>query len=239
MPKPLEIPQEGMALVLAPHSDDETFGCGGTLVRLREAGWHVKVVVITDGARGDPAGFVDGSITSLRRRETMAALAVLGIDDVDFLGEPDGDLTLTAALSERLGAIVSAYAADWWLVPPVLDFHRDHINASLLAVDLWQSRGCRERLFFYELWQPLPCNRIVDITTALPVKHRAMIQYGLPMHYKNYGGAFASLAAYRGFYLEGHSDQYAEALLEVDAQSWRQVVSNLMGLRARQAAELA
>ena len=37
-------------LVLAPHPDDEVFGCGGTLARLCARGAFVQAVVFTDGA---------------------------------------------------------------------------------------------------------------------------------------------------------------------------------------------
>ena len=234
LPQPLDLPVGGAALVLAPHSDDETFGCGGTLALLRQAGWRIKVVVATDGARGDPEGYLDGDVVVHRQRETRAALAVLGVEDVDFLGEPDGDFFHKEEVASRFADIWESFAPDWLLVPPVLDFHRDHVNASLMALDLWQSSGCRERLFFYELWQPLPVNRVVDVTPVLALKQRAMEAYGLPMRYGDYSDAFDGIMRYRGFYLEGHAGKHAEALLEVDKVSWRPVVASLMQLRANQ-----
>ena len=41
-------------LVLAPHPDDEVFGCGGALVQAAKNGIPVRVVVLTDGeAQGE------------------------------------------------------------------------------------------------------------------------------------------------------------------------------------------
>jgi hypothetical protein len=40
-------------LVLAPHPDDETIGCGGSLVLHKEAHDPVKVIFLTNGAKGD------------------------------------------------------------------------------------------------------------------------------------------------------------------------------------------
>jgi hypothetical protein len=37
------------AVVFAPHPDDETLGCGGTIVRKIRAGARVRLVVMTDG----------------------------------------------------------------------------------------------------------------------------------------------------------------------------------------------
>ena len=36
-------------MILAPHPDDETFGCGGTIVKKLEEGFSVIIIVITDG----------------------------------------------------------------------------------------------------------------------------------------------------------------------------------------------
>ncbi|MBE9572531.1 MAG: PIG-L family deacetylase, partial [Proteobacteria bacterium] len=43
-------------LALAPHPDDETIGCGGSLAIHANAGDPVKVVFLTNGARGDTSG---------------------------------------------------------------------------------------------------------------------------------------------------------------------------------------
>ena len=41
----------GKALVIAPHADDETFGCGGTIYKLAEAGSEVHVVIMADDSK--------------------------------------------------------------------------------------------------------------------------------------------------------------------------------------------
>jgi glycosyltransferase involved in cell wall biosynthesis/LmbE family N-acetylglucosaminyl deacetylase len=240
LPPRLPLPQVGSALVLAPHSDDETLGCGGILALLRRGGWRIKVLVMTDGALGDPLDYLGGrDLVAHRQNETRTALRALGVDDVEFLGEPDGALMPHRGVAERLARVVDAFAPDWLLAPPVLDFHRDHVNTSLLALDLWQLLGCRERLFFYEIWQPLPVNWIVDVTPVLESKRLALAAYELPMRYQDYSQAFEGMMRYRGLYLGPNSGTHAEALLELKADSWRPVVESLMRLRASQEREPA
>ena len=36
-------------LVLAPHPDDETLGCGATIARLSNEGYNVQLLTFTDG----------------------------------------------------------------------------------------------------------------------------------------------------------------------------------------------
>ena len=48
--KPVRKLQGARALVLAPHPDDEVFGCAGAIMRHVAAGEQVKVHILTDGA---------------------------------------------------------------------------------------------------------------------------------------------------------------------------------------------
>ena len=71
-----------VVLALAPHPDDESLGCGGALALHRAAGDPVKVVFVTDGARGDERGEDPrDAYVALRRREAAEACAALGVDD--------------------------------------------------------------------------------------------------------------------------------------------------------------
>lgn len=76
-------------LAVGAHPDDVEYFAGGTLLRLRDGGARLVLVVCTDGGRGgrglaDPAG--------TRRAEQELAAAALGADEWIGLGHPDGDL---------------------------------------------------------------------------------------------------------------------------------------------------
>ena len=235
LPPCLPIPEAGSVLLLAPHSDDETLGCGGLLALLRQAGWRVKVVVMTDGALGDPMGYLDGAdVVTCRQQETRAALRALDVVDVDFLDAPDGSFIPDPRISARLCEVLDGFKPDWLLAPPVLDFHRDHLSTSRLALELWHTRGYRERLFLYEIWQPLPVNWVIDVTLVMESKRRAVAAYRLPLMYQDYSGAFEGMMRYRALYLGPHSGTHAEGLLELKPDSWQAVVSSLIRLRVNQ-----
>ena len=70
------------ALVLAPHTDDGEFGCGGTMARLVEAGCDVRYVAFSIATRSLPDGFAPDTLA----REVREATAELGV--------PDGNLTV-------------------------------------------------------------------------------------------------------------------------------------------------
>ena len=81
-------------LVVAPHPDDEVLIAGGIMMRAKNEGKRVAVVVVTNG---DYTCQRNGYV---REIETVNALAMLGVaeDDVHFLGYPDGHLAHLGAL---------------------------------------------------------------------------------------------------------------------------------------------
>lgn len=96
-------PTEAPLWVLAPHPDDEALFGAEPIRRALRAGRDVSVLVMTNGDLGCER---DGH---LRERETVAAMAELGLDEdrIHFLGYPDGYLdalgkTELAPLARRL-----------------------------------------------------------------------------------------------------------------------------------------
>src|SRR5207237_10702234 len=71
------IEQWKRALVLAPHTDDGEFGCGGTMARLVEAGCEVRYVAFSIATRSLPEGFPPDTLA----REVREATTELGIPE--------------------------------------------------------------------------------------------------------------------------------------------------------------
>ena len=74
------------SLILAPHPDDETLGCGGTISKVKSAGGEVHVVIVT---LGDVKQYGSQSNTDTRKEEAEKALKYLGVDGYEwgFLGD--------------------------------------------------------------------------------------------------------------------------------------------------------
>lgn len=108
-------------LVAIAHPDDETFGIGGTMARLRREGWGVTVVCATRGEVGeisDPSLATPETLGEVRERELRAACAVLGVEDVRFLDYRDSGMPGTpenadprALYNAEPAAAVEAFAA--------------------------------------------------------------------------------------------------------------------------------
>ena len=80
-------------LVVAPHPDDESLGCGGAIAQLRRQGHSVHVLFVSDGSMSHPRSKKYSALArrDLREQEARDALSVLGVDSsaISFLRLPD------------------------------------------------------------------------------------------------------------------------------------------------------
>ena len=99
--------QVDRALVVVAHPDDVDFGAGGTIAAWTDSGISVTYCVCTDGDAGgfDPAVPRD-QIGGIRQAEQRAAAKEVGVEDVVFLGYPDGQLTASLALRRDVSRVV-------------------------------------------------------------------------------------------------------------------------------------
>jgi LmbE family N-acetylglucosaminyl deacetylase len=156
--RPFSLPA-GPAVVIAPHADDETLGCGGLIAAMAGAGTRLDVVFITDSAashRGHPS--LDPSQVARRRAaEAEAALAVLGLPPgrLHFLGAADGELERlppgeAGRLRGDLEALLRSLAPEELFLPWRQDGSTEHAAAFDLA--LAAAAGLPARIWEYPVW---------------------------------------------------------------------------------------
>lgn len=149
-------------LVLAPHPDDETLGCGGTIRRKRLAGSEVTVAVATDGRYSHRSAVIGpDELAALRREESRRACAALGVDAdhvrfLDFEENSLEDPAQRAALDEALDHLVAETEPDELLIPSGIDRLSDH--RALNDAGLAAAARCRRAMAVYEypiwMWDP-------------------------------------------------------------------------------------
>ena len=95
------------ALVVVAHPDDVDFGAAGTVAAWTDEGIAVTYCICTDGDAGgfDPA-VPRSSIAGIRQAEQRAAAKEVGVDDVVFLGYPDGRLVPSFDLRRDLSRVI-------------------------------------------------------------------------------------------------------------------------------------
>ncbi len=117
------------AIVFAPHQDDESLGCGGTVIRKTQAGAAVQVVYMTDGSGSNVHAIAPETMSQIREKEAIAANQVLGLppEAVTFLRFRDAHLPEfeQAAIArvveilqrEQPEEIFIPYHLEPWIVP--------------------------------------------------------------------------------------------------------------------------
>ncbi|MEX1236209.1 MAG: PIG-L family deacetylase [Roseovarius sp.] len=118
-------------VVLAPHPDDESLGCGALLARVF-AGAGAHVICLTDGSASHPnsAQWPAARLAARRRAELEAAIMCLGgtASDLTWMGLRDAELYRLdpARMATDLLPIVDACGARHILAPAAEDHHEDH-----------------------------------------------------------------------------------------------------------------
>jgi LmbE family N-acetylglucosaminyl deacetylase len=129
-------------LVVTAHPDDVDFGAAGTVAAMTDAGVAVTYCVVTDGQAGGSDRSMDrATMADIRRREQRAAAATVGVDDVTFLGYPDGSLFVSLDLRRDISRVIRQVRPDLVITQSperswnrLFASHPDHLAAGEAAV---------------------------------------------------------------------------------------------------------
>ena len=205
-------PAAKAVLALAPHPDDEVFGCGATLALHVQSGCRVHVAVMT---RGDLGGDAE-----VRRAESLRAALELGYEPPDFWGLPDRGVLYGEALVQRIQEAIIQCGAEVLYAPSLWENHPDHRAAALAAREAVR-RQERCVLMAYEIGAPLRPNRLVDITPVLERKRAAMRQFTSQLAVQAYDRQIEALNVFRTYTLQHAAIQAIEAFEHADAAALR------------------
>lgn len=157
--RPLSIkPGAGPCLVLAPHPDDETLGCGSLVAAMVAAGREVWVVIVADGGGCRLASVIGrDDVVRIRQREALQACAALGVpgERVVFLGLPDGSLGANRGeIVTALGRVAGQVKPSSVFAPFHEEAHPDHVALAQAVRLLQESGSLAAPAFEYPVWLP-------------------------------------------------------------------------------------
>ena len=146
------------ALVIVAHPDDAQFWAGGTIALWSAAGCKVTYLLLTDGdAGGFDRHLPRSALPEIRRQEQRDAAAILGSDDVRFLGRAEGSLSDAASLRQKLVRVIRqvrpqrvlTWSPEWNWKRFRTSCHADHRATGELALTaIYPDAGNR----FAHLW---------------------------------------------------------------------------------------
>jgi LmbE family N-acetylglucosaminyl deacetylase len=216
------------SIVLAPHPDDETLGCGGTIKLLLNSKKQVKIIFLTSGEKADPS-HPESEMRSMREKEAFNALKVLGVSDYEFFRFPDRELQINYKDAfERLLKVTEHYKPDTLYSPSMVELNPDHRITASLAMDIQKIKSKSTdsiKIVFYEVAIPLRPNLLVDISEIFRLKKKAIKKYKSQLKIIDYFRHITALNAMRTLTVQ--KAKYVEAfwcikdpLSEEDIAEW-------------------
>lgn len=201
-------------LVIAPHPDDETFGCGGTIRLVAESGTPVDVVFMTRGELGHEEGQAiseqqQTDLARVRSAEALEACKALGARQVFFLDGKDTRLNEQSHLAADLLSILEGSHYRRVFCPWKGDAHQDHVATFLHLQAALKRYPAPLQLWLYEVWTPQEFNTLIPIDHTVVHKKMAIANYRSQLTQLNYREGFIGLSAYRSAFCPPAN--YAEA----------------------------
>lgn len=148
----------GKTLVVAPHPDDESLGCGGAIALLREMNCEVCVLTLSDGTLSHPNSvkFPPEKLRDLRETEMRNALEILGVPENDLTFFRYKDRSVPDERAENWSAAVGK-CRDYLqkiqpqtiLIPWRRDPHPDHRAAYEL---INAAKSAAMKIIEYPIW---------------------------------------------------------------------------------------
>ena len=185
--------------VVAAHPDDEVLGCGGSIARHADAGDHIQVLIVAEGATSRQQQRdrvqVDRELSDLVRAAQKAG-EILGASGVELLDLPDNRLDSLDRLDliKLVEARIERYQPEIVYTHHSGDVNVDHrlLHESVVTACRPTPGHCVKRLLSFEVassteWQPsgsaptFQPNWFVDISAQWERKRLALEAYACEM----------------------------------------------------------
>jgi len=193
-------PLGARVVVLAPHIDDETIGCGGVMLKHVAAGDRVAVLTFAD-------------CTPERIAEGRAAGSILGVHRQEFLPYVSRGLLNRPEPGVQLAEFLSGEKPDLVYAPSLFDRHTDHVAVNILLARFSRQHRLGVMVYGYEVWSTTTPNVAVDITAQQPNKAQALACFASQNRTTDWYTAALALNCYRG--ITTGAGKYAEAFLRL------------------------
>jgi LmbE family N-acetylglucosaminyl deacetylase len=156
-------------LVITAHPDDSEFGAGGTLAKLVKEGKEVALVVVTNGDKGSSDRAMSSArLTAIRAEEQRQASRTLGVEQVTFLGYPDGEVEDTRQVRCDVAREIRRHRPDLVICQnPRRTYnlgasHRDHRTVGGVVLDCVYPLA-RDHLAFPELLPEFEPHKVREV----------------------------------------------------------------------------
>lgn len=202
-------------LVIAPHQDDESIGCGGTIIKHVKEGGTVEIVFCTSGEKE-------------RMDETEKAVKILGSKINHFLQFDIRSLYNNASkLAERFTEIFNRIEPEIIFLPFMIDNHQDHIAVSRAFVKAYKKKKINSLVYAYSVWTTMIPNVVIDISQQWESKKQAIKCYKTQTAGRDYVTMASSISKYWAI-VKGRNIQYCESFFKATAGEYVSLVKKVL-----------
>ena len=162
----LKIPENKKILVIAPHPDDETLGCGGLLIQSAFKNCKIHILSLSSGLESEQ-----------KEREAELELSAydIGIQEITFLRLTDGNICDEIQNENYLAKICDKFSPDIILTPFLFDHHLDHVCANKLFLESINDLDIE--IWCYQVYNNIVSNAYCDITEVIDKKTKIINNY--------------------------------------------------------------
>jgi LmbE family N-acetylglucosaminyl deacetylase len=158
-------------LIVSPHPDDETFGMGGTILKLKKQNNFIHLLVLSLGGKSKHPIYDERKLKKIRKDETVKAIKCLKIDSYEFADMRDTRIKKSDAY-EVIKNSIQRIKPDRIYLPCNPDTHQDHLNTSHAARLAAFHEGVKEILIYDTSTMLSPMDFYEDISDFLEEKIR-------------------------------------------------------------------
>lgn len=202
----ISIGKNDRILVVSPHADDESIGCGGLLSLF---GKQCDILLLTDGRKGHTKEQYSDEKLLIQTRidELKNAANLAGVKEVIFLGIEDG--TVNRNKDKVYDYDITGY--NYIFIPNRFESHMDHKVVWPIFKKMKKMQRAKAMIFEYEVWTPLRnVTWFLDITSVSGNKQKMISQHISQLADIDYVEKGMALSCYRGMF---NNVKYAEAFL--------------------------
>lgn len=191
--------QSDRILVISPHQDDETIGCGGLLALY---GKQCDVLLLTDGRYGNIKQYKNTKeLVEIRNKEFSKVMKMAKVNKFFMLNIENNKLYKHKKIVKNFD--LSPY--DYIFIPNRYEDQEDH----KVVYKIVKSMPKTGKIYEYEVWTPLQRpSWFLDISKVIEKKKKMLLTYKSQQEDKNYCDSTIGLNKYRGIY---NNYKYAEA----------------------------
>ena len=187
----LNISEDDKILVVSPHPDDESIGCGGFLLKYSN---QCDVIILNDGGTGNPEMLYEDTVR-IRESESINSMHFAGIRNLYCMKLPQRELTYRN-VKNKIGDL-SCY--DYIMVPHKYESHEDHKKTNKIIKKLFRKERLKAKILCYEVWTPLRrVDSYIKIDGVVEKKRKLVSIYESQMRHWDYAELALSLNRFRG-----------------------------------------